>query len=96
MNKIKKCKKLPKFIQSLLWFSDINKIDMEEDYERIILNVLNYGDLEAMHWLFECYSKNIIKNIVKKYGKGELSDKSLNYWMLILKINKKDLVKTRF
>jgi hypothetical protein len=49
MNKIKKCKKLPKFIQSLLWFSDLNKIDMEEDYERIILNVLNYGDLDAIH-----------------------------------------------
>jgi hypothetical protein len=87
----------PKVIEPYLWFSDIKKIDLEKDYIRIILNVLNIGDKKATDWLFKQYSKTKIKQVILSYGaKGELSDKSLNYWTLLLNINKKDLIKTRF
>ena len=87
----------PKIIQPYLWFSDLKKIDLQKDKTRIILNVLNIGSKEATDWLFSFYPKSEIKKTVINYGaKGELNDKSLNYWTLILKINPKQLIKKRF
>lgn len=87
----------PKVIQSLLWFSDIKKIDLQKDKTRIIMNILNIGSKLATDWLFDFYPKAVIKNTVINYGaKGELSAKSLNYWTLVLNINQTKLVKSRF
>ena len=86
----------PKVIQSFLWFSDIKKIDLQKDKTRIIMNILNIGSKLATDWLFDFYSKAVIKNTVINYGaKGELSAKSLNYWTLVLNINQTKLVKSR-
>ncbi len=71
---------IPKIIQPYLWFSDIKKMDLEEDKNRIILNVLNIGSKKATDWLFNYYPKSVIKKVVIEHGaKGELDDKSLNY-----------------
>jgi len=43
------------------------------------LNILNIGNKKATDWLFDFYKKSKIKNVVKQYGKKELSPKSLNY-----------------
>jgi len=87
----------PKFISPFLWFNDLKKIDLERDKNRIILNVLNLGDKKATDWLFDFYSKKEIKKTLVDYGaKGELSDKSLNYWTLVLKINRQKLALSRF
>jgi hypothetical protein len=87
---------LPKFIKPFLWSNDLKKIDLEKDKNRIILNVLNLGTKKATDWLFDFYSKSDIKKTVINYGaKGELNDKSINYWALILNINQKKLVKSR-
>jgi hypothetical protein len=88
---------LPKVIQPFLWFSDLKKIDLEKDKKRIILNVLNLGTKKATDWLFAFYGKATIKKIIKQFGgKGELSPKSLNYWALILKIDKSKIEQSRF
>jgi hypothetical protein len=87
---------LPKFIQSFLWFSDLKKIDSQRDKKRIILNLLNLGSKKSTDWLFDFYPKAEIKKFFINYGaKGELSEKSLNYWSLVLNINQKDLIKSR-
>jgi hypothetical protein len=86
----------PKIIQPYLWFSDLKKIDLHKDKNRIILNVLNFGSREATDWLFKYYLKSEIKQVIKNYGaKGELSKKSLNYWTFLLNIKKEQLVTTR-
>ena len=86
-----------KIIKPYLWFTDIKKIDLQEDKTRIILNILNFGDKKATDWLFNTYTKKEIKNTIINYGaKGELSPKSLNYWTFIFNINPKQLIKTRF
>lgn len=86
----------PKFIQPYLWSSNIKEIDLRADKRRIILNVLNLGTKRATDWLFAFYSRPEIKSLVISQGaKGELSDKSLNYWSLILDINLKRLVRSR-
>ena len=87
---------LPKFIQPFLWFNDFKKIDPQRDKNRIALNLLNFGTKQATDWLFVYYSKSEIKKIIINYGaKGELSPKSLNYWMLVLNIDPKKIVKSR-
>ena len=87
---------LPKTIEKFLWSSNINKLDLEKNKERIILNVLNLGDKTATNWLFGQYQQNDIKKTIINYGAKELSPKSLNYWQLILKIKSGKLVKCRF
>jgi hypothetical protein len=70
----------PKIIQPYLWSSDLEKIDLQEDKIRIILNVLNIGSKKATDWIFNFYPKAEIKKTIINYGaKGELSPKSLNY-----------------
>jgi hypothetical protein len=88
---------IPKFIKNYLWFSDTKKMNLEEDYRRIILNILNIGSKEAMDWLLKQYPRSVIKKVIIERGAlGELNKKSLNYWTIVFKINKKDLIKTRF
>lgn len=88
---------MPKFIKPFFWSNDLSKVDLKKDKQRIILNILNLGAKKATDWLFESYSKSEIKKIIIKHGaKGELSDKSLNYWTLILDIDKRKILKSRF
>jgi hypothetical protein len=87
----------PKFIKPFLWSSDFKKIDAQKDKDRIILNLLNVGSKKATDWLFSYYPKKEIKKVfVNRAGKGELNKKSLNYWALVLKVEQKSLIKTRF
>lgn len=87
---------LPKSVQPFLWFSDLRKIDLQRDKNRIILNILNLGSKKATDWLFDFYPKAEIKKTLINYGaKGELSKKSLNYWSLVLNIDPKKLIKSR-
>jgi len=87
---------VPEVIQPFLWSSDLEKIDLRRDKNRIILNVLNLGTKTATDWLFGFYPRSeIIKTILEYGAKGELNDKSLNYWTLILDIDPKKLEKIR-
>lgn len=88
---------LPESVKSVLWSYDLKKIKPQTDKKRIILNVLNYGSQAATNWLFDFYSKDDIKNCVTSFGaKGELSPKSLNYWLLVLEIDPKKILRSRF
>ena len=87
---------VPEIIKPFLWSNDLEKIDLRHDKTRIILNVLNLGTKGATDWLLGFYPKSEIVKTILEYGaKGELSDKSLNYWTLILDIDAKKLTKTR-
>lgn len=86
----------PKIIRPFLWFNDLKKIDLKRDKARIILNVLNIGTKKATDWLFDFYGRPAIRKIVISYGaKGELSPKSLNYWALLLNIDRKKISASR-
>jgi hypothetical protein len=88
---------LPKFVRQYSWYLDVEKINLQRDKKRIILNIMNYGSLEAIDWLFSIYSKDEINDVLINHGAvGELSKKSLNFWCLILNVEKNRLVTTRF
>lgn len=87
---------IPDYVKPFLWSYDTQRIDLERDKRRVILNVLNLGSKPATDWLFSQYPKEVIKKTVEEFGaKGELSPKSLNYWLLLLEIDVRSLSKSR-
>jgi len=64
----------PKSLQPILWSVDVNRLDVNKDKGYIIHQVLIYGTLEEIHWLFRVYSKKeivtvFLKQPVKQYPK---------------------------
>lgn len=58
--------------QAVLWSKKIDKINTETDAGYIIHNILAYGTMEDLKWLFKKYSrqkivKNFIENPIKVY-----------------------------
>ncbi|MEA3273287.1 MAG: hypothetical protein U9Q72_01680 [Patescibacteria group bacterium] len=79
---------LPKYLQPFLWSYEIAKLDPERHKKRIITNLLNFGDTQAIHWLFKTYNRPEIKVAVVDFLPGEWNKKSLNFWRLFFNIKK--------
>jgi len=77
---------LPKYIKSVLWSYDTDKIDLVKHRRLIISQVLNFGTKEATDWLFKKYSKkNIISELINP-KRGVWYPRILNYWQKKLNI----------
>ena len=81
---------LPKFLQPYLPSYDVTKLekDIPGVSDEIITQVLNLGDDKAVAWVFDNYTLDEIKNVVKNPQRGVWNEESLNYWKKILKISK--------
>ncbi len=88
-----KTNKLPDFLQPFLWSYDIKKLDKNKHKDLIIKNVLNLGTSEATNWLKKNYTKQEIKQAIKKSVKSEWSPKSINLWSFLYEVYPKE---TRF
>ena len=77
---------LPKFLQSCLWSYDLSKMTPEGNKETIITQVLNYGDSQAIRWLFKTYKLYELKDVIRKPRRGLWLENAINYWSKILKI----------
>lgn len=75
---------LPNFLQPYLWSYDIRKIDKNRHKETVITAILNLGDEKAVKWLFNNYSLNDIKSVLKNPQRGVWHKTSLLYWQKIL------------
>ena len=51
---------IPQSLQSVLWSADVNRLDPEKDKSYIIHQILAYGSLEDIFWVFRNYPKNEI------------------------------------
>ncbi len=83
MANVKTIKKVPASWRPFLWSYDFERLDLEKDKRRIILNLLNYGTKKATDVLRNIYSQNDIKKIIENSAASEWEKKSLNYWSLI-------------
>jgi len=50
----------PQSLQGVLWSVNVQQLDMQKDKEYIIHQLLNYGTMEELKWLFTTYGKSII------------------------------------
>lgn len=74
---------IPDYVKPYLWSYDVSHLDLEQNQERIILNVLNLGSQRAVQWLFSTYDRAVIMAAVAAPRSGEWSKKSLRFWSLI-------------
>ena len=81
---------LPKFLQVYVPSYDFSSLDISGPgvSAEIITQVLNLGDDKAVAWVFDNYTLDEIRNIVKKPQRGVWNEESLNYWKEILKIDR--------
>ena len=73
-------KPVPDTLKGCLWSYDFDTLDVVQDAWRIITNVLIYGDIPALKWLFPTYSRKAISNVVEYPFRGEWDAKSLFFW----------------
>ena len=57
---------IPLGLQGILWSADVRNLDLEENKNYIIHQILMYGDLKEIAWLFKVYSKKEVKRVFKK------------------------------
>ncbi|PIV01220.1 hypothetical protein COS54_01390 [Candidatus Shapirobacteria bacterium CG03_land_8_20_14_0_80_39_12] len=79
---------LPKFLQPYLPSYDVSQLqhNVSGVKKEIITQILNTGDSRAIRWLFNNYSLEDIKEIIRCPQKGVWFKNSLNYWTKILNI----------
>jgi len=88
ISKIKKTK-LPEDFRAVMWGYNFKKIDPNENYERIIVNTLNYGSWKQWQWLVSFYGRKKLKNIIEEIPKSEFRNyRALHLISLILGIKK--------
>jgi len=55
--------KVPDSLQAILWSKNISKIDYNKDKVYVIHQILAYGDIDEIQWLFTVYTKDEIKEV---------------------------------
>lgn len=58
--------RIPKTLQSILWSTNIDLLDLEKDKYYIIHQILSFGNLDNIIWAFRTYSKKTIIDVFKK------------------------------
>jgi len=55
--------RVPSFLQPVLWSVKVENLDVEQDKIYIVNQVLSYGTLPMIKWLFKTYSPAAINEI---------------------------------
>ncbi|MEK7501084.1 MAG: hypothetical protein AAB642_03090 [Patescibacteria group bacterium] len=78
---------LPLFFKPLFWSYDFNALDLERYKKTIILNTINYGNLEHWRWIISFYSKDIIRNLLATLPVTELRPPARNLAGIIFELD---------
>lgn len=84
---------LPKKVRQFFWSYDTQKMNVKDDSRIIVFNILNYGNISSIKWLFGIYPEREIIDNANHFPETSWDKKSLNFWKLKLGISPK---KTRF
>lgn len=60
-------KRVPKSLQPVLWSVDTNRLDLEKHKGYIIHQILRFGTLQDINWLFQTYTKNSIRKFFQSH-----------------------------
>jgi len=81
---------LPLSFKKLFWDIDFSTLEKDKNKEFIIERVLEFGDVCDFEDLKKLYSLEDIKNVLK--NSHNLSFKSANFYALILKVPRKEVL----
>ena len=70
---------IPKRLQAILWSKSVDKISLEDDRNYIVHQVLMYGDLKSIKWLFDAYSRNGVRDVFVRHPKKVYTAPAFNF-----------------
>lgn len=70
--KIEVKEKLPEFFKPLFWSYNFVDIDPKKNKRLIVVNTINYGDLNHWRWLARIYRKEGVKSVLETIPASEL------------------------
>lgn len=76
--------KLPESFRHLLWSYRFSEIDPTKHKKTIIVNVLNYGDLDQWRWLGRTYGRKQLKEIIESLPASEFRKPVVTLLSLLL------------
>ncbi len=77
--------KLPIQYKKYFWDCDFNNLDLIIHKEYILNRLLSFGDLSAIHFIFNNFSKNEIFEYLKIKGAKTLSRTNFLFWQKLVK-----------
>jgi hypothetical protein len=63
---------------------NLEQLDLERSAPTIIERTLQFGNRAEIRWLFSCYSRQRIREWVRRWGQMALPEPHLTFWNLIL------------
>ncbi|MDZ7722004.1 MAG: hypothetical protein U5R06_04050 [candidate division KSB1 bacterium] len=73
---------IPTAAEKYFWDCDISELSMREHHQFIIERILNFGDDDAVRWLFDHTNRAQIKNVL--HNSRNLSEKTRNFWNIMM------------
>lgn len=83
-------KEIPQNLQGILWSASVSKLDLERDKNYIIHQILTYGSLGQIHWLFKIYGEKTLKEVFIHKPYGIYTPQSFNFTKNII-LNLRDI-----
>lgn len=89
--------KVPKWLQPTLWSVKVDQLDLEKDKIYIINQILAYGGMRELKWLFKNYSLKTIKEIFLHHPIKTYRAPTFNFVKeILLDLGKLNLVKEKY
>lgn len=88
---------MPSELQPILWSKNIKALDFKKDKNYIIHQILSYGNLRQIRWLFKVYKREEIKNAFLKFPK-KVYQPAIFYFIkkFVLNLRKKQLKEEKY
>ena len=83
-------KKLPLVLKKYFWDVEFEKIGLKKHKIYILKRILEYGDEEAVRWMWKNFKKGDLKNALSNFRGYSL--KTANFWALILGMPRKEVL----
>lgn len=77
-------KKIPHWLQPILWSADVADLDLKKNRGYIINQILSLGTIKELKWLFKTYSRRILREIFVKKPTKIYTPSSFNFVKNIL------------
>lgn len=89
--------KIPKWLQPTLWSVKVDQLVLQKDKIYIINQVLAYGGMRELRWLFKNYSLKAIKEVFLHHPIKTYRAPTFNFVKeILLDLTKANLVKEKY
>ncbi|MEW5868608.1 MAG: hypothetical protein AB1894_04980 [Chloroflexota bacterium] len=75
---------LPASLRPFFQEYNLEQLDVERSAHTIIERTLQFGNREEIRWLFGCYSRQRIREWVRRWGGVALAEPHRSFWRLVL------------